>query len=137
MFSISILQACELSKGRRFKNVVISSVPFLLIGGCTTTGQPSTTTTSAQMAKLNVEYIPIGTTSQQALNYTFDGIAALTAWARIEAGEHYPSDVLVGWALGHIFGHLGKAFIVPDQQQLVIRPQLSRNSSGIELQIKF
>lgn len=96
-----------------------------------------TTTTSAQMAKLNVEYMPIGTTSQQALNYTFDGIAALTAWARVEAGEHYPSDVLVGWALGHIFGHLGKAFIVPDQQQLVIRPQLSRNSSGIELQIKF
>ena len=31
------------------------------------------------------------------------GIAAGTAWARIEAGEHYPSDVLVGYALGHFF----------------------------------
>ena len=97
----------------------------------------TTATTSAQMAKLNIEYLPIGTTSKQTLNYTFDGIAALTAWARVEGGEHYPSDVLTGWALGHFFGYLAKGFIVPDQQQLVIRPQLSRDSTGIELSIKF
>ncbi len=35
------------------------------------------------------------------------GLGALTVatgWARIEAEQHYPSDVLVGAALGHFFG---------------------------------
>ena len=25
-------------------------------------------------------------------------------WARVEAGKHHPSDVLVGWALGNFVG---------------------------------
>jgi len=31
----------------------------------------------------------------------FGVIAAGTAWARVEGGVHYPSDVLAGMALGH------------------------------------
>ena len=31
-------------------------------------------------------------------------LTAGTAWARVEAGEHYPSDVLVGVALGNFMG---------------------------------
>ena len=31
-------------------------------------------------------------------------LTAATAWARIEANQHYPSDVLGGMALGHFFG---------------------------------
>ncbi len=31
------------------------------------------------------------------------GLAAGTAWARVEAGKHYLSDVLAGAALGHFF----------------------------------
>jgi membrane-associated phospholipid phosphatase len=31
-------------------------------------------------------------------------LTAATAWARVEANEHYPSDVLAGIALGHFFG---------------------------------
>jgi len=35
------------------------------------------------------------------------GLASLTtgtAWARVEAGKHFPSDVLAGMALGHLIG---------------------------------
>jgi hypothetical protein len=31
-------------------------------------------------------------------------ITAATAWARVEAYQHYPSDVLAGIAIGHFFG---------------------------------
>lgn len=31
-------------------------------------------------------------------------LAAATAWARVEAYKHYPSDVLAGIAIGHFFG---------------------------------
>ena len=30
-----------------------------------------------------------------------DTLAGATAWARVEGGVHYPSDVLAGAALGH------------------------------------
>ena len=36
----------------------------------------------------------------------FDALAAGTAWARVEAGSHYPSDVLAGAALGHFVSAL-------------------------------
>jgi membrane-associated phospholipid phosphatase len=31
-------------------------------------------------------------------------MTAATAWARVEANQHYPSDVLAGIAIGHFFG---------------------------------
>jgi hypothetical protein len=31
-------------------------------------------------------------------------LAAGTAWARVEAGQHYPADVLAGVALGRFLG---------------------------------
>jgi membrane-associated phospholipid phosphatase len=31
-------------------------------------------------------------------------LTAATAWARVEANQHYPSDVLAGIAIGHFFG---------------------------------
>jgi membrane-associated phospholipid phosphatase len=42
---------------------------------------------------------------RDAVGWTAAGLAAGTAWARVEAGRHYPSDVLVGWALGRWVGH--------------------------------
>ncbi len=43
------------------------------------------------------------------------GIAAGTAWATIEADRHYPSDALLGYALGHFFGaFINDAFLGMD-----------------------
>ncbi len=97
----------------------------------------STATMSAQMANLNVEYLPVSSQSKQALTYTFNSIAALTAWARVEAGEHYPSDVLAGWALGHFLGYLAEDFIAPDQDQLRISTQISGDSIGVGMEFRF
>lgn len=93
--------------------------------------------TQAQMANLNVEYLTIGESSKQALNITFDSFSALTAWGRVEAGEHYPSDVLAGWALGHFMSYLARQFIDPDYQQMLIRPQMGNGVSGLELIFRF
>jgi membrane-associated phospholipid phosphatase len=41
-------------------------------------------------------------------------LTAGTAWARVEAQKHYPSDVLAGAALGHFLGSfLNDIFIGP------------------------
>lgn len=41
-------------------------------------------------------------------------LAVGTAWARVEADVHYPSDVLTGLALGHfIAAFFNEAFLMP------------------------
>ena len=39
--------------------------------------------------------------SKKVMSYSANTVAGLTAWARLEAEKHYPTDVLVGAALGH------------------------------------
>ncbi len=35
-----------------------------------------------------------------------DTLTFATSWARVEAAAHYPSDVLVGMAIGNFFGRM-------------------------------
>ncbi len=94
-------------------------------------------TVQAQMAKLNTEFLPISHASRRALDLTFDGISVLTAWARMEAGEHYPSDVLAGWSIGYFFGHLARDFIFPDEQRVHIQPQFASGNYQLGLMFRF
>ncbi len=102
---------------------------------------PSSTTTTAsvqaQMANLNVKYLPINKSSKQAMSFTFNSFAALTAWAKVEAGKHHPADVLAGWAVGHFIAHLAQGFIDPDQQQVMVSPLVKNGASGINLVFRF
>lgn len=70
----------------------------------------------ATMACRNVDAIPsLGRAQRITLKTTFRAIAAATAWARVEGGVHYPSDVLFGAALGNfiaVFVH--DAFLPPE-----------------------
>lgn len=42
------------------------------------------------------------------------GLTTATAWARIEAEKHYPSDVLVGIALGNLFANFAYRWWYPE-----------------------
>lgn len=57
-------------------------------------------------------------------------LTAATAWARIEANQHYPSDVLGGMALGHFFGaFFTGAFLGshnPERVQVLFEPARGR-----------
>jgi hypothetical protein len=64
-------------------------------------------------------------------------LTAATAWARIEANQHYPSDVLGGMALGHFFGaFFTDAFLDsnnPERVQVLFEPARDR----IRLMVRF
>ena len=102
---------------------------------------PSYDATSAairsHMANLNVAHLPIDEDSKTVLNFGLDSIGVLAAWSRVEAGKHYPSDVLVGWALGSFFGHIANEFIDPDTQNLQIAPQFLEDGAGVQLMLRF
>ena len=83
-----------------------------------------------------VDLAPWAKTSIRASNMV---LASATAWARVEAGVHFPSDVLAGAALGTFFGSfIYDAFIGtsgPQRVQLMIGP--SENGTRAQIFIPF
>ena len=65
-------------------------------------GHASSAGAFTTLGRRNVSYLSVSPSSKKYLNMTFYGIAAGTAWARVEAKKHYPSDVLAGYAIGHL-----------------------------------
>ncbi|MCK5382282.1 MAG: phosphatase PAP2 family protein [Gammaproteobacteria bacterium] len=55
----------------------------------------------ATLTSRNVNTMHLTPVTKKVLRYSTNTVAVATAWARIEAEKHYPTDVLVGAALGH------------------------------------
>ena len=54
----------------------------------------------------NLQSIDMDPWLRTSLEVGVGAVTVGTAWARVESGDHYPSDVLVGMALGHFVGEL-------------------------------
>ncbi|NJD31957.1 MAG: phosphatase PAP2 family protein [Gammaproteobacteria bacterium] len=52
----------------------------------------------------NLQSIPMASGTRTALTVGLDTLTIATGWARVEAGAHYPSDVMVGMSIGNFFG---------------------------------
>ena len=57
-----------------------------------------------RLTSRDLDAIPMNDVLRTTLQVGTEGVTIVTAWARVEAGEHYPSDVLFGMALGNFFG---------------------------------
>ncbi len=68
----------------------------------------------ATLASKNLNYLPLSPMERTLSRAGLGTLTAATAWARVEAKKHYPSDVLAGVAIGHFFGaFLSDAFLGP------------------------
>jgi membrane-associated phospholipid phosphatase len=56
------------------------------------------------LAVHNLQAIDMGSRLRTSLEIGAGAVTVGTAWARVESGDHYPSDVLVGMALGNFVG---------------------------------
>lgn len=72
------------------------------------TSFPSNHTSKAavysMLASRNIKSLPISDGFKTALKIGTFSLDVGTAWARVEAKAHFPSDVLAGMALGHFMG---------------------------------
>lgn len=64
-------------------------------------------------------------------------VTAATAWARIEARKHYPSDVLAGMALGHFTGAFFNNAFFDGQAAVVPSVETSRSGAVLNLSGSF
>ncbi len=74
-------------------------------------GHSSKATAQAKFAIINTEYLPLAESTKSVMDFSFNAMAVGTAWARIEAGKHHPSDVLAGWSLGYLASEVTRIFI--------------------------
>ena len=71
-------------------------------------GHVSTAATYDRLAARNLDDINIRPGVRRALDYGLNSVTFGTAWARIEAGAHYPSDTLFSIALGNFSANFFK-----------------------------
>ena len=67
-------------------------------------GHTSHTAVLEMLAARNLESLSLPAGGHIALRIGLTTLTAGTAWARVEAHKHFPSDVLAGVALGHFVG---------------------------------
>jgi membrane-associated phospholipid phosphatase len=67
-------------------------------------GHASTTAACNTLATRNLQYLEMPDGARTGLRAGVLALTLTTGWARLEAKQHYPSDVLAGMALGHFFG---------------------------------
>lgn len=97
----------------------------------------SNTSVYTTMASKNIEHLGWPDNAVSVTRFGLGTITAATAWARIEANQHYPSDVLAGIALGHFFGaFFTDAFLgIDDQEQVMVLFEPSRK--GYVMIVRF
>lgn len=64
-------------------------------------GHATTSAVYTRLATDNLDWIDMSRATRLTLTGGLDALSIGTAWARVEAGAHFPSDTLVGMALGN------------------------------------
>ena len=64
-------------------------------------GHSSSSFNAATLIDLNLANVDLELNARLVIRLGLYGLAGTTAWARLEAREHFPSDVLIGAALGN------------------------------------
>lgn len=113
-----LTEGIRLASGRKRPNGSGLSFP---------SGHASGVAVSASLAADNVDYLDVPDADRYALYGLAGGLDIGTAWARVEAHKHFPSDVLVGTALGHFIGAFAdRAFLDPYGTRIHLVTGMSR-----------
>ena len=101
-------------------------------------GHASQAFTRATLACRNVDQIPsLSNGWRVTLKTSFRVIAAGTAWARVEGGKHYPSDVLVGAALGNFVAIFVHDAFLPADSKTRLNATFSRKEISFSVAFAF
>lgn len=93
-------------------------------------GHASGSASYLAVTERNLEAVRAGRNAKRATMIAARLLVATTSWARIEARKHYPTDVLVGMALGNLLTSLvDRAFRPSDARELKV--MFERRDEGV------
>jgi membrane-associated phospholipid phosphatase len=77
-------------------------------------GHTGAASVATALARRNLDYLDLAPWLDTTLRVGLHGVTVGTAWARVEAEQHYVTDVLAGYALGHFVAtFMHDAFMKP------------------------
>lgn len=102
-------------------------------------GHTSGASSAATLANRNVQWIDSLEPWRPAIVTINTATVGAVAWARVEAQKHFPSDVLVGAALGHfISAFVHDAFLnLPEDGSLDVDVFSEEDWVGVEMRVRF
>ena len=101
-----------------------------------------TTAASIYFAKVVTDYHPdMKTSLKVALWATMTTLPAVTAYLRVRAGKHFPTDVIVGYlvggSIGYFIPHLHKLQARKSDPKVSVFPNVSPGSATLNMRIRL
>lgn len=102
-------------------------------------GHASTAAVFDTLTVRNLQSIKMSSALRTTFEVGAGAITAGTAWARVEAGRHYPSDVLLGVALGNFMGaFFTEAFLgLEPDARFSFSAEPARDGAVLRWQLRF
>jgi membrane-associated phospholipid phosphatase len=102
-------------------------------------GHSGTAFSLATLTQRNLESMPIPETARWGLSAGTYTLAASVAWARVESGKHFPTDVLAGAAIGHFLSaFIHDAFIgLPERKGWLVQAAPLDGGAVLDLTFSF
>ena len=101
-------------------------------------GHTSASAVHTRLASRNLESIAMSDAARTSLDVGLYALTIGTSWARIEAGWHYPSDTLVGMAIGNfIASFLNDAFLGLEESSTHLAVAPVERGAMMRVQIRF
>lgn len=91
----------------------------------------------AAIGSRNIDASRLSPPVKRSLKIGLVSLAGATAWARVEGGVHYPSDVLAGAALGNFVSTLINDTLLPEDGNMTIGMNFDRNGGEVRFTWRF
>jgi len=92
---------------------------------------------SAALGRRNLNFVRMDPRYRPWAQGTFTALEVATAWSRVEAGAHYPSDALAGMAIGNFIGAFVTDAFVGRPGDAFVRCGPTKKGDGIQLGVSF
>jgi hypothetical protein len=97
-------------------------------------GHTSHSAVLTSLASDNLRDVNLAAPVRSGLTFGLDALTLGTAWARVEAGAHFPADTLVGMALGNFISAVADDAFLHGASERRVAIALAPMLGGLELQ---
>jgi hypothetical protein len=94
-------------------------------------------TVNARLTCGNIHALRIPDAAKYTLDAGVIGLTAYGSWSRVEAGGHFPSDVLVGVALGNFLGRFFDEAFLSLPEGMSVTPLATADVVALRLSFRF